>query len=96
MKKPYLLIIFVLINIFFIFFHIYKESKIVQLSYQNQKYKKQKAKLVEQKTKLQQELQKLQDLKAIKTFATDNLKMQKLNVNQVKKLDEIATNGQTK
>ncbi|KKP35974.1 MAG: hypothetical protein UR26_C0001G0018 [candidate division TM6 bacterium GW2011_GWF2_32_72] len=87
MKKRFLFfILFVFIQISLIFLHIHKNSLFVKESYRNQKLENQKKDLSTLKDRLLEELYEIKSQKNVKKFAQDELKMQKLNLNQVKRL----------
>lgn len=85
MKKRIFLITFVATQLFFIFFHIYKQSTIIRLSYDKQKYEKHKADLLQQKQELQQNLHIAHARSTIKKYAETKLAFKPIKLNQVKK-----------
>lgn len=88
MKKNIFISLFLLVHLFFVFFYIYKESQIIKLSYQTQKLSKLIDKLTEEKQYLNRTLQTAQNHNQIKIFAQNDLKMNKINLNQIKTLKD--------
>lgn len=84
MKKYLFLITFIIVNIFFIIFYISKESKIIKLTYQNQKFEKKIKSLEKEKQKLNIELLTVQDHLEIKKFAQKTLGMKEIKLEQIK------------
>lgn len=87
MKKNIFTPIFIFTQLFFIFFYIYQNSYAIKLSYQKQKQEKQISTLRTKKQKLKQELIYLKDKDVIKKFAQEDLNLQLIKLNQIKKLD---------
>lgn len=88
MKKKSLATIFVAIQLFFILFYLRNNSRIIELSYQKQKFEK----ILEQKLALKQErileLLVLQNPVHVKEFAQDVLSMTQLRINAIKKVPD--------
>ncbi len=92
MKKGTLFfILFLTTHIFFVFFYIHKESRIIKLSYQKQKHEKLIKDLEQQKQDLTQNFLTMQNHLEIKEFAQKKLGMQKINLNKCKMLDNEKT-----
>lgn len=87
MKKRVFLVTFVVTQLFFVFFHIHKQSRIISLSYDKQKYEKLKAELLQQKQQLQQTLHIAHARSTIKQYAETTLALKPMRINQVKKYD---------
>ena len=88
MKRKLFFIIFVMVNLFFIFFHIHKQSQIIKLSYEKQKHEKQKTKLTEQKQSIMQALQEARNRLAIKAYALKELNMKPISLDQIKNTEK--------
>jgi len=84
MKKNPFILLFCLLQLFFVFFYIFKESQIIQLSYEKQKYEKTKKELLEHKKNLVHELHVLKNKQSIKEFALNN-KMEKLQLKAIRR-----------
>ncbi len=82
---------FVTINLFFIFFLIFKNSRIIELTFAKQKREKEKNALAQQKEILQQKLFIAQSRSSIKEYASKELKMEKITLKDIKHLQP--TNG---
>lgn len=87
LKRNIFVILFISVNILFIFLQIHKQSTFIKLSYENQRLEKEKQQLVHKKEELTQKLYELQDPSEIKKFASNDLNMQKIKLNQIKKID---------
>lgn len=81
-------ICFLLTQLFLIFFEIHRQSKIIKLSYQKQKLEKNIAELLLKKQKLKQEIESEKNLSKIKSFAINNLGMEKIELSKLKKLGD--------
>lgn len=84
-RSPFILIV-ISINLFFVFFLVYKNSRIVELSFLKQNYEKTKAALLKEKDRLQQQLCVIQNRASIQQFAKNELTMEKINIKQIKSL----------
>ncbi len=84
MKKAYFITLFLGTNLFFIFFLVYKNSVMIQLSFQKQTYEKQKVALIKNKEHIRAQLCLLQNRAHIQEYAQGELKMQKLDRKQIK------------
>jgi AAA15 family ATPase/GTPase len=83
--------LFIMLHIGFIFLQIYKQSYLVELSYQKQKNEKIKEGLQEKKYALIQQLYVLQDRESVKAYAQNSLHMQPISLKQIRKyVDESA------
>lgn len=89
MKKKLFIFLFIIVHLFFVFSQIHKQSYFIQLSYEQQKYKKLEIELIEKKQQLKYELQLAQNSNQIKKNAIQKLGMQKVPLNKIKKLEEI-------
>lgn len=87
MKRISFLFLFIFTQIFLIFFQIHKQSKIISLSYKNQKAEKQKIELIQRRQNLKQQIYFLQNPKTIKDFAINN-GFEKIKINQIKNIKE--------
>jgi len=85
-KMPLFVTVFICINVLFIFLQVYKSSQIMKQSYRNQKNETTKAHLIQKKQTLTQQLYAAKNRSNIKKFAKNNLNMQTVKLNQVKKL----------
>ena len=86
MKKNLFIALFFGVNVFFVFFHIHKQSRIITLSYQKQKNEKSRDELIEQKKELQQQLYALRNHALVNNYAHTTLKMEKVRLSAVKTL----------
>ena len=82
-KSPFMLIVFG-VNIFILFFLVYKNNHIVELSFQKQNYEKTKALLLKEKNRLLQQLCIAQSKSSIKNFAKNELTMEKIKPKNIK------------
>lgn len=73
-------------NLFFVFFLIYKNSRIVELSFQKQHYEKKKEILLKEKDRLQQQLCIIQNKTTIQHFVKNELNMEKITTKQLTSL----------
>lgn len=85
-KKSAFITIFISTHIVFIFLHIHKYSQVVKASYQKQKNTIMLEALCQKKQDLTHAWYALQNRSAIKQFAINTLKMEPINLNQVKKI----------
>ncbi len=74
------------INLFFIFFLVYKNSVMIQLSFQKQTAEKEKKMLLSEKEHVRAYLCALQSRTTIQEYAHNNLHMQKIERKQMKML----------
>ncbi len=86
MKRSPFILIASGVNLFFIFFLIYKNSRLVELSFQKQQQEKTKALLLKEQERLQRTLCALQNGAAVHQFAKNELHMQKIVAKQIKSL----------
>lgn len=84
MKQSPFTIIIISVNIFIVFFLVYKNSQIVELSFQKQNYEKTKALFLKEKDRLQQQLCLSQSKSSIKHFAKNELTMEKIKPKHIK------------
>jgi len=80
------LTLFILINIFFIFLLIYKQSRFTKTSYDQQILEQQRNDLREEEMILTRELYELKNPKKINEYATKKLGMKKMELKQAKKI----------
>ncbi len=85
-SKSKLFYSFIFVNIVFIFLQIYKQSIFIKYTYQNQKLILRKEQLIQNKNELTQQLLILKNPTSIKNYAIKKLKMEKIKLNQIKKL----------
>jgi len=78
--------IFIGAHILFVAAQIHKQSKLVKLSYEKQRYETEKEKLIKKKQELTNSLYALKNPAKVKEFATETLHMEPLNLNQVKRI----------
>jgi len=86
MKKATFIALFIATHIFFIFFQINKHNQIITLSYQKQKYEKEKKELLQQEQTLSQKLCEIKKRSHITKYAKKTLKMSKVKLKQIKKI----------
>lgn len=89
MKKKLFIFLFIVVHLFFVFSQIHKQSYFIQLSYEQQKYKKLEIELTEKKQQLLYELQLAQNSNHIKKIASQKLGMQKVALEKFKKISEV-------
>jgi len=89
MKKGPFIILFVSVNLFFLFFQINKQSRLVKLSFEQQRLEKTKSDLLDQKQKIKHELFRVQQTDNIKKYACHELGMEKMKLSQVKQITGI-------
>jgi cell division protein FtsL len=80
------LTLFILINIFFIFLLIYKQSRFTKASYDQQMFEQQRNDLREEEMMLTRELYELKNPKKINEYATKKLGMKKMDLKQARKV----------
>lgn len=85
MKRNTFLLIFVSLNILFIFLQIFKQSYIIKLSYEKQRNEKLRNSLLAKKASLTEQLYILKNQSTIKQFATDTLGMKPIRLNQIRR-----------
>lgn len=90
MRNQTLIMLFILLHIGFIFLHIHKQSCVVKLTYQNQKYETIKNTLLNKKNQLTQELYMLHDKSVIKQYAQEHLNMKQMSLSQIKTLSSLS------
>jgi len=86
MKRRGFLIFALFLNIGFVFLHIYKYSCWAQETYHKQQQEKEKNRLLRKKETLSRELCMLKDPTYVKRYAMNKLGMQKIRLNQIKRL----------
>lgn len=91
MKRSPFILVFIGVNLFFVSFLVYKNSRIVELSFQKQQHEKNKTALLKEKDRLQQQLCVVQNRSAIKQYAKKELKMEKMSPQQIRSLPETAS-----
>ena len=79
-------IFFVVVNIFFIFLLIYKQSLFTKVSYDQQMLDQERSSLREEEMALNQALYQLKNPKSINDYATKKLGMKKMALRQAKKI----------
>lgn len=86
MKKKHLAILFIAIQLFFVLFYLRNKSRIIELTYQKQKYEK----IIEKKLAIKQErstmLQTLKNPDHVKHYAQEVLDMTPLRIQAIKKV----------
>ena len=86
-SKKAFLFIFISVNLIFIFLQIYKHSVFVKLSYEQQRLEQEQENLAKKKIDLIEKLHTNQRHKPVKDFAQNKLKMQRIKLKQIKRLD---------
>jgi len=87
MKKLTFISLFVVTHLFFIFFQINKHNQIIKLSYEKQNFENEIKDLIQKKQELSQNWYHLRKRSTIKNFAKNKLKMSKVKLKQVKKIE---------
>lgn len=80
------MLIFITTNLFFMFFLIYKNSRIIELTYKKQKNEKKRDSLLKNRDLLKRELCMIQNHASIKEYAINELKMQKVHLKDIRTL----------
>ena len=88
MKRAAFLVVFIIAQICFIVLLIYKQSKIIEISYQKQRNEKTKDRLFQKKSDLIQKLYEIKNHSKIKQYAAEELKMKKVGLSQIKKISD--------
>ncbi len=81
-----LVVVFVMINVMFIFLQIHKQSQFVQLSYARQRLEKEKELLLRQRNELVHQLHVKQSRKNVQKYAQEQLGMRESSVSQIHKI----------
>lgn len=84
-KNNLFIYVFIAINLLFIFLQIYKQSNFVKLSYKKQRLEKEKDLLIQKKDNLNQKFLELKNPNLVKNSVTQNMKMKKIGINQIRK-----------
>lgn len=87
MKKNYFFLIFLSTNIALVFFHIYKQSVIIKLSYEKQRKEQTIEDYIQEKKELEQIMEQLKNRAGIKAFANNQLSMHKARLSDIHCLD---------
>lgn len=86
-RKNLFFVVFIIVNIVFIFLQIHKQSRFVNLAYEKQRLEKEKDQLIQKKNNLTQEFYQLKNPTSIKDFAKNKLDMKTIKLTQIKKID---------
>ncbi len=89
-KNRLWLVLFVSTNLLFVLLQIYKQSIFVKRAYAQQRLEQQKKQLLKRKSQLTSELHVQQAHDKIKQFATERLGMSKVDLKQIKKLEQFS------
>ena len=81
-----LIMTFFSVNVFLIFFLIYKNSHIIQLTFQKQEHEKNKIILLKEKKRLELLLHDVQKNSVVHNVASKEFEMQKIKPSQIKHL----------
>ena len=87
MRSRTAFILFIAAQPIFIFLHIYKNNVFIRHTYAYQKKVARKNELLKKKEQLNQQLCQLENKQKIKEYAQNFLCMEKVKLNQIKKLD---------
>lgn len=82
-----IVLVFILINLAFIFLQIHKQSRFVQLSYARQRLEKEREQLNKQYNELIHKIYVQQSRKHVQKYAKEHLGMRNTGVNQIHKID---------
>jgi len=91
MKKRVFLGVFISTQLFFVCFHIDRQSRMVKLSYEKQRYEQTLKTLSDRKQQLRSHLGALQNHQKIATFAQETLGMKPLFLKHIKHLPKNET-----
>jgi len=86
MKRSTFIILFVIINVLLIMLQIYKHSQSIKLSYIKQRHEQEYQNLLQKKQGLLQQLYALKSPSTVKKKVTQELGMQELTFNNIKKI----------
>ena len=84
MSRQTFILFFIACNILIVFLHIHNHTNIVRELYRKQRYEKIKEELLQKKAAALRTLYILKNPSTIKQFATEQLNMQKITINQIK------------
>lgn len=95
MNNKTLLLLVAIINIIMMFLVVDKQNKIIKQLYELQQLQEQKNILLEQHKDLMLQLHKEKQLSVVETYAKNNLNMEKITLQDIKRLPEkIAVQAQ--
>lgn len=86
MKKRFFITTFIIIQLGIITLHIEKQSRLIKLSYEKQKYEKQISQLKIKKQELTCTIASLQNQASIKQYAQNTLGMSPLSLHKIKRV----------
>ena len=86
MKRKTFIVLFLTTQILFITLYIDKQSRIVKLSYKQQRLETEKTRLSKRKQELTNTLYAYKNPAEVKEFATQSLSMEPLTLTQVKRI----------
>jgi len=95
MKKAVFFTIFISAQVTFVFLQIHQYSQMIKVSYKKQKNEKLKSSLAQRKQELTHQLYALHNKSGIKEFAINELKLEPINLNQIKKLSDSTHDNKT-
>ncbi len=81
------MIIFIVVQLFIVFFYIHHQSSLIDLSLQRQKHENKKIELAQNKRSLTNELHRTHDLMRIKDYALQ-ANMKKITLDQIKSVPD--------
>lgn len=89
MKQSPFLVAVIGVNIFIVFFLVYKNSRITELSFQKQNHEKTRSLLFKEKERLQQQLCLAHSKSLVKNYAKKELAMEKIKAHAIKTVSPL-------
>ena len=94
LRKNSFIFLFIVTNVFFVFLIIYKKSLFSHLNYEKQRLETQLQELQKEKQKIEQDFLMTKNPKLVQKYVGSNLGMQKIKINQIKRLAPEISAGQ--
>lgn len=94
LRKNSFIFLFIVTNVFFVFLIIYKKSLFSHLNYEKQRLETQLQELQKEKQKIEQDFLMIKNPKLVQKYVSSNLGMQKIKINQIKRLAPEISAGQ--
>src|SRR3990167_10192989 len=94
LRKNSFIFLFIVTNVFFVFLIIYKKSLFSHLNYEKQRLETQLQELQKEKQKIEQDFLMTKNPKLVQKYVSSNLGMQKIKINQIKRLAPEISAGQ--
>ena len=94
LRKNSFIFLFIVTNVLFVFLIIYKKSLFSHLNYEKQRLETQLQELQKEKQKIEQDFLMIKNPKLVQKYVSSNLGMQKIKINQIKRLAPEISAGQ--